>query len=290
MMKPPFKSSASAALPEQKLLAALANEPDVGPALAALKVASDRFNAIRAKLNDETIEESATRREADARTALVRAQALSEIGNATSNDVATARAELQAATEALQGIAGRDEVLADELRKVQQEVSQSHEVLQEAFSKWRSTALDAARATAAEGVRLIQVAALTADTLNVGWGMVPRHINDVGNWLLLNDVNFTARPAPPVADAAATTVQLLVRADSIKAEEVRVPRRVTKPALAERQASGIAPTIAAPGIPHSLTHDALGNVLPEARRAVARQETSRSAPYDDGRGGAEEVA
>ncbi|MGB3338711.1 MAG: hypothetical protein WBA73_16170 [Devosia sp.] len=320
--------SISVGSPEQHLLMALAADPNVAPALAALTTATERFNAIRDRLNDETVEASAVKREADARTALVRAQALFEIGSAIADDVAAARQEHQAAREALQGIAGRDEVLADELRKEQEELAERHDALTDAMERWRSAAIAAARETAQEGIRLIQLAANAFSDLRTGAGFVPRHAGDVGDWLVVNSIAANEdQRSLPMADTSRSAIHLLARAGSLRTEEVQVPRRTApahlppevvaggadrvepefntfgRPLLEkltdeERETLASQPEVVpagvsvfrSPGMPASLTHDPLGNPLPEAKALLDRRKAGRRAPYDDGRGGAVEVA
>jgi hypothetical protein len=324
-MKSPTKA-APIETAEQRLLAALAADPNVAPALAALKTATERFDAIQAKLNDATVEASAVEREGDARSALVRAQALLEIGDATADDVSAARQEHQSALEALRGISGRDEVLADELRRAQVELAERHDALADAMGPWRAAAAKSARDAAEEGIRLIQLAAHAFANLRIGAGFTPRSASEVGEWLEVNNVTANGdRVALAIADVSRSAIHLLARASSLRAEEIQVPRRAAPPPIPaevvaadriepEFNAFGrpllekltdeereklatqveVAPAgvsvFRSPGMPASLTHDPLGNPLPEAKSLLDRQKARRPAPYDDGRGGAVEVA
>ncbi|WP_108461357.1 hypothetical protein [Devosia naphthalenivorans] len=282
-------NKSSESTPEQRLKAALATDPNVATALAALQAATKRYSSIRETLQDDTIETRAVEREAETRKVLIRAQALSEIGNTTAEDVATARKEHQAASEALQGIAGRDEVLTDELRKAQAEVAERHDKLDDLLSAWKANVTEAARATAAEGVRLIQLAAFSQYDLGLTWS-APRYVSEIGEWLSNNAIQSSPeQKSPTVAASADEAVQALRRAASLKSEEVRAPRRVVSVSQPPHK---IAPTYSAPGIPASLTHDPLGNPLPEAKAILerrAKEKAARSAPYPDDRAGVEEV-
>ncbi|MEO5807896.1 hypothetical protein [Devosia sp.] len=269
---------------EQALIAAFASDPKIDTALTALQTATDRYNAVKAKLNDAGIEAAAVTRESDARQALVRAQALSEIDQAAPADVEAARSEHIAARNALDSFGGRNEVLAGELRKIQTQVAEAKDTLTEALSTWKSEALATVRMTATEGARLIQTAAVAMHALGFGHIGVPRHATEFADWLTVNDVRAGVDiVAPYVAPTVSQGLQLLRRASNLVDEEIQTPK-APSPSLAPASAPRPAPSFSAPGIPHGLTHDALGNPLPGARPKLVA-----AAPYEDPRGDAQEI-
>lgn len=323
---------------EQQLSSVLNEDPKLASAVEVLQLTVDRFQLIRSKLHDLSVEAVAKKREADTRHEVVRAQALKEIGDYSADQLEAARKDHEAAKAALEQVSGRDQILAEELRKVQADLQVAHDALADAVTPWRGNVVVAAKALAAEGARLIQVAALAMHAAG-SRSSLPIHRGDVSQWLeaqnIVLPINLVRREedkvspitmhAPPIAPLAASALDLLDRSKGMKDEEIRIP---TAPAylpaevvaeasdrvepdynafgrpMLERLSEAERETLAAqseivpagvsvfcsPGMPAALTHDPLGNPLPEAKGMLERLKLRRSAPYDDGRGGAKEVA
>lgn len=324
--------------PEQQLASVLNENPELAAAVEALRITVDRFQLIRGKLHDLSVEAVAKKREADTRHEVVRAQALKEIGDYSAHQLEAARKDHEAAKAALEQVSGRDQILADELRKVQADLQVAHDALADAVTPWRGNVVDAAKTLAAEGARLIQVAALAMHAAG-SRNSLPIHRDDISDWLEAQNIvlpidlvrreddKFSpiTKHTPTVAPLAASALDLLDRSNGMKDEEIRIPTAPTylpaeaaadssdrvepeyntfgRPILeklteAERTKFATQPEVvpagvsvfSRPGVPAGLTHDPLGNPLPEAKGLLDRLKLRRGSPYTDGRDGVKEVA
>jgi hypothetical protein len=279
-----MKENVMASKAQSALTALLQKDPPIAAPLAALTKAVDRFEAIRSKLHDASVEQDARQREADARKNLVRLQALTEIGEATAEQVQGARKELETARDALESVSGRREVLTSELLKAQHEVAAAEDPLKSALEPWKADVREAAVNLAEEGLRLVMLAVSASQATGASYPGRPRYIMDLPS--VFDQFGINAMPAItdfPKSEVVGTSLAVARRAERASSEIIEIP----KPA--PDRAPPIAPTYSAPGIPHGLTHDPLGNPLPEAKAALERERARRAAPYDDGRSGATEV-
>jgi len=322
------KATPETSSPLSRLSEALAVAPDLATALDQHQKALDRYKLIKSKLNDHSVEATARKREADTRHKVVRAQALKEIGDLSANDVETARQEHESARAELERVSGRDQILAAELRKAQEELRTAHDALSAGLEPWQATVMDAARDLASEGLRLLQAAG-AAMQATVQGSPFPRQHSDIGSWLYRYGVNMpnTESGAPAIAEAASAARAQLRESAYSKDEEIVIPRRATlneseapvvdqsnrvepeynafgRPLLENlsdeeqerfhNQTDYVPPgksSFQAPGIPASLTHSPLGQPLPEAKALLERPKLQRRpAPYDDPRTDAEEVS
>jgi len=151
-MAPAKQSQPQSAM--EALLAAVAAAPDLTREIAALKSAQADYDNIRQKAGEAHATDYAGELNST-HAALVAARARHDIGRATDEELAAAKAAYAAAQEKADMAPGRRAVLMEELEQSRDAIQSALEALDDAKAEWASTVTDAARAAELEALRLL---------------------------------------------------------------------------------------------------------------------------------------
>lgn len=291
-------------VPEQAALqAVLASFPELGELAGKLRAASAAYESIRTKAFDRSFAAAAEATEQETRATLVSKEALAEIGRASVEEVAAARQAHREAQEKLAKAPGRQEALTAELRKVQDELNALLGQVDAVVNEWVTQAKVSALQLATAGVELIVEAAQSLSDLGLA-GLPPRSHSDVAHWLEMYNVNWSSTFGAKVSSDALDVLQLTRRArqqadvDHAPIPERGVPEYTPQQPLSRNP--GHNAQLALNGAPyddprgegrdvggHTWYHD--DDLAEEPAESSTPSKRIRSAPYSDGREGAEEV-